>query len=294
MTRLITLSALQPPFAPAETPEALRTARLALLRQQLELAATRGSQLALAPECFNTYGLPRDVPLKDAAEPINGETVTTARALTREYATALVLPIDLLEPDNRIFNCAVVIDYRGEIAGIYRKVHPTRAELEAGRSAGYDFPVFDLAVGPGLRFRLGVQICHDNSFVESARCLALNGAELICWPHVQTGWGDIVWDITLRSRAIDNGVWLLSSCYTSAIDRGWIPGMLVGRSGIVAPDGFILAEMARDPGIATTTVDFDAPRLIHGWTEDEDHPFTEELRRDRRPDAYGRITDPGA
>jgi predicted amidohydrolase len=170
-------------------------------------------------------------------------------------------------------------------------VHPTRAELSAGRSAGCDFPVFDLDVGPNLRLRLGVQICHDNSFVESARCLALGGAELICWPHVQTGWGDIVWDITLRSRAIDNGVWLVSSCYTAATGRGWVPGMLVGRSGIVAPDGFILAEMARDPGVATTTVDFDAPRLIHGWTDDEDHPFVDELHRDRRPGAYGRITD---
>lgn len=291
MTRVITLSAVQPPYAPAPTPTALRTARLCLLREYLEIAAQRGSQLALLPELFNTFGLPPNFPLRDAAELLEGETVSAARDLANRLAMAIVLPVDSIDAAGRVWNCAVVVDYRGDIAGVYRKVHPTRAELAAGRTAGGDFPAFDVDVSPETHLRIGVMICHDNSFVESARCLALAGAELICWPHVQSGWGDIVWDITLRSRAIDNGVWLLSSCYAVRGDQAWRPGMMVGRSGIVAPDGFILSEVTRDAGVATVSVDFDSPRLVHSWSESEDGPFVEELRRDRRPDAYGRITD---
>jgi predicted amidohydrolase len=291
MSRVVTLSAIQPPYAPAPTPAALRTERLRLMREYLEIAAKRGSQLALFPEQFNTFGLPSGFPVRDAAEPLKGETVNAAREFAHRLRIAVVLPIDSIDGAGRVWNCAMAIDYRGEIAGVYRKVHPTRAELAAGRSAGSEFPAFDLRVGPDLTVRIGVMICHDNSFVESARCLALAGAELICWPHVQSGWGDIVWDITLRSRAIDNGVWLLSSCYAVRGDQAWKPGMMVGRSGIVGPDGFILGEIARDPGVATVPVDFDSPRLVHSWTETEDRPFVEELRRDRRPDAYGRIVE---
>jgi predicted amidohydrolase len=291
MTREITLSALQPPFArdPAATPASIRAARIDQMRDYLETAARRGSQLALLPELFNDFGLPAPLLPRDAAEPLDGETVTAARELAQRLRTAIVLPIDALDDAGRVWNLAVAIDFRGEIAGIYRKVHPTRAELADGRSAGCDFPVFDVEVAPGVSVRTGIMICHDNSFPEAARCLALNGAELICWPHVQSGWGDIIWDITLRSRAIDNGVWLLSSCYAVRGEKSWMPGMMVGRSGIVAPDGFILSEVARDPGIATVTVDFDQPRLVAGWSEDADYPFVTEIRRDRRPDAYGPI-----
>jgi predicted amidohydrolase len=241
---------------------------------------------------FNSFGLPRDVPLQEGADELDGAFVTTVRELAAEQEIAIVLPIDA-SIDGKIWNCAVVIDARGEIAGIYRKVHLTRSEMALGRSAGSDFPVFDVPVREGKTIRVGVQICHDNSFVESARCLALAGAEVICWPHVQSGWGDVVWDITLRSRAIDNGVWLLSSCFAVRGDAAWRPGMMVGRSGLVAPDGTVLADAGRDVGVATATIDLDQPRLVHSWSVNEDLPFVDELRKDRRPDAYHAITTPG-
>lgn len=294
MARHVTVSALQPPFGSEATPAAMRQTRRQLLCEFLEVAARRHSQLALLPEKFNMKGLPRDLALGDVTEPLTGESVTAARAAAREFGTALVLPIAGVDEAGRFWNRAVVIDYRGEITGFYDKVHPTRAELTAGYGAGDHFPVFDVAVSPRDTVQVGVMTCHDNSFIESARCLTLAGAELICWPHVQTGWGDVVWDITLRSRAIDNGVWLMSSCFAVRGDQAWRPGMMMGRSGIVGPDGFIMAEISRDPGVATATINFDAPRLVHSWSADVDRPFGEELRRDRRPDAYGPISAPTA
>jgi predicted amidohydrolase len=290
MTRIVTLSALQPALTVTTSLVSLQTHRLGLLQHLLDTSRQRGTHLALVPEMFNTFGLPAEIPLAEAAEPIDGHFVAAVRDMAAGYGIALVLPIDA-RIDGAIWNCAVVIDARGEIAGIYCKVHPTRAELAAGRSAGAEFPVFDVAMHNGTKVRVGVQICHDNSFVESARCLALNGAEVICWPHVQSGWGDVIWDITLRSRAIDNGVWLLSSCYAVRGNGAWRPGMMVGRSGLVAPDGTILADIGRDPGVATATIDLDVPRLVHSWSTDQDAPFVEEVRRDRRPDAYRSIVE---
>jgi predicted amidohydrolase len=297
MTRIVTLSALQPPLAGPDTPDALRAHRLDMLRDQVRVARQRDSHLVLLPEVFNSFGLPRDVALEDGADRLDGAFVTAARELAAGHEIAIVLPIDACI-DGKIWNCAVVIDARGNIAGIYRKVHPTRSELARGRSAGSEFPVFEVIVRGDQVIRVGVQICHDNSFVESARCLALAGAEVICWPHVQSGWGDVVWDITLRSRAIDNGIWLLSSCFAVRGDAAWRPGMMVGRSGLVAPDGTILTDAGRDAGVATATIDLDQPRLVHSWSVDEDLPFVDELRKDRRPDAYQAITSenrmPGA
>ena len=292
MTRIVTLGSLQPPFTVAPTPDALQQARLALLQELLETARQRGTHLALAPEMFNTFGLPRDSPLAAAAVPLDGTFVTTVQEMAARFGTALVMPIDA-RMEGAIWNCAVVIDGKGELVGVYRKVHPTRTELAAGRSAGSEFPVFDVTLRDGVVARVGVQICHDNSFVESARCLALAGAEILCWPHVQSGWGDVVWDIPLRSRAIDNGIWLMSSCYAVRGDAAWRPGMMVGRSGVVAPDGTILADLGRDAGVATATIDLDQPRLVHSWSEDGDRPYVDEFRKDRRPDAYHAIVDPG-
>jgi predicted amidohydrolase len=200
---------------------------------------------------------------------------------------AIVLPLYRLDEAGRLRNSAVVVDRSGGIAGCYDKVHPTRAEIDPrGVVPGDGWPVFRLDFGT-----LGVMICHDNSFVEAARCLTLNGAEVICWPHVQSGWGDIAWDVTLRSRALDNGVHLVSSCFAVRGEGAWRPGMMVGRSGVVGPDGLILAETGREVGVATATVDLDRPRLVHSWTRAGEYPYAEELRIDRRPDTYGAISE---
>jgi predicted amidohydrolase len=154
-----------------------------------------------------------------------------------------------------------------------------------GVEPGAEWPVFELDFGT-----LGIMICHDVAFPESARCLALNGAEVVCWPHVQSGWGDVVWDITLRSRAIDNGVYLLSSCYGTPADMAWRPGMMVGRSGVVGPDGTVLADAGRRPGVVTATADLDQPLLKHNFTYVGDHDFRATMLETRRPETYAAVT----
>jgi predicted amidohydrolase len=295
MARRVTLSAIQPEWPrhdPSLSPQEMKQRNIDDAIRWLEEAGRRGTDIACLPETFTDNGIPaRRLTASEVdalVEDLRGPTVQRLAAVARRYRMHVVAPMHRRE-GNAIYNSAVVIDRAGKVAGVYDKVHPTRAEMEGPYRVqpGAAFNVIRLDFGT-----IGIMICHDNSFVESARCLALNGAEIIFWPHVQSGWGDIVWDITLRSRAIDNGVWLVSSCYSVRGTGAWKPGMMVGRSGIVGQDGFILAEMGRDPGVATCTVDLDDLRQVHSWSREGEFPYRYEYLKDRRPDAYAPITRP--
>jgi len=283
MTRKVTLSALQPPLLKRDT---LKQAQAVHLEAATDLhleAAGRHTDLAVLPEHLNMAGAKLAAgEHRSHAETLDGLFTAAIQRLAASHRMAVVLPIYRLDEAGQLRNSAVVIDKSGRVAGCYDKVHPTQGEIERGVMPGDSWPVFELDFG-----KVGVMICHDNSFVESARCLALNGAEIIAWPHVQSGWGDVVWDITLRSRAIDNGVYLVSSCFATRGDGAWRPGMMVGRSGVVGQDGAILAEMSRDVGVATAKVNLDDARLVHSWTRSGEYPYSDEFRADRRPDTYG-------
>ena len=283
MTRKVTLSAVQPPLLKRDTLEQARAANLETATDLLLEAASRNTDLAVLPEHLNMVGATLAAgEHRSQAETLDGPFTAAIQRLAASHRMAVILPIYRLDEAGLLRNSAVVIDKTGQVAGCYDKVHPTQGEIERGVVPGDSWPVFELDFG-----RVGVMICHDNSFVESARCLALNGAEIIAWPHVQSGWGDVVWDITLRSRAIDNGVYLVSSCFATRGDGAWRPGMMVGRSGVVGQDGAILAEMSREVGVATAKVNLDDARLVHSWTRSGEYPYAEEFRADRRPDTYG-------
>jgi predicted amidohydrolase len=198
----------------------------------------------------------------------------------------VILPM-LARVDGDVRNVALVIDPRGAIVGRYDKVHPTRSELGNGVVAGSDFPVFDLAFG-----RVGICICHDISFPESTRVLGIRGAEVIVWPHWWSGWGEELCMAVIRSRAIDNGAWLVQASFGVEEGRAWRPGMIIGRSGVIGPDGLILSNAGRYVGMSVVSIDLDRPRIAHSWTWSEDDDFRQSFMADRRPDAYAPLADP--
>ncbi len=79
-------------------------------------------------------------------------------------------------------NVVMVIGRGGKILGCYYKTHPATLELEWGVVPGDDYPIFQLDFG-----RVGIMICLDNQFLEVVRILALEGAEIIFFPHIQSG-----------------------------------------------------------------------------------------------------------
>ena len=288
MARTVTIAALQlPAWSEGDTPAAQKAFRLAQIERWLQEAGRAGADVACLGEIATTVGI--QAPPDDPAlveEAYDGPSAALARRLAREQRMAVVLPI-AARYDGRIQNLALVVDRAGRIVGHYAKVHPTRGEMAKGIIPGDDFPVFDLDFG-----RIGVVICHDLSFPESTRVLGLRGAEIIFWPTLWSGWGEELCNALIKSRAIDNGAYLVQVNLGQPDGKAWRPGLLLGNSGVVGPDGLTRSSAGRYVGMALATVDLEKPRIAHSFSLAGEHEFRASMLADRRPDAYGPITDP--
>ena len=115
-----------------------------------------------------------------ATEILDNPAVKYFADLCRELS--VVMPISIYEKDeNELYNSVVMIDADGEILGVYRKTHipddhyyQEKFYFTPGNSG---FKVFETRYG-----RVGVGICWDQWFPETARCLALKGADIILYP----------------------------------------------------------------------------------------------------------------
>jgi len=281
MNRIVKVSTVQPRYIVRRGPinEAI-SKNVNYACKFLQIAGEKKSDVVLLPEIFNVAGI-RNKNIGRYLEDTKGETVKKIGEIARRYRMNIIASM-LIHENSKIRNSAIFINREGKVVGVYFKVHPTQVEkIEQNVIHGDRFNVFQLDFGS-----VGAMICHDNSFVESARCLKLAGAEIIFWPHLQSGWGDIVWDITLRSRAIDNEVYIVSSSFSHKVKRCWNPGLIQGRSGIVGKDGFIITEVGRDEGVATAEIDLNQPRITRYFTRPGAHRLWQEMKKDRRPQAY--------
>lgn len=282
MTREVTIAAVQLPALRKGTADVEKVAEsFHLAEYWIDQAGQRGADIASVGEIFNIIGLDptrENLPLQvaDAVE----QTLARLGAIARRHNLYVIAPIVGLI-DNVPRNVALLLDRDGKHIGSYLKVHCIENERNLGIEPGDTWPVFELDFGT-----IGIQICHDNSFPESARCLTLNGAEVIFWPHVMGGWGGEFIDILLRAPAIHNGVYHVPVCYGSTSDRAWRPGMMIGRSSIIAPDATIVADAGRYVGMALARIDLDRPRIATDFTRSGDYVWSIDMRNDRRPDTY--------
>jgi predicted amidohydrolase len=119
----------------------------------------------------------------DWAYPLEGAVQDTFARQARKCHCYVVVPTYLLEDraTKRCTNAAILFDRRGEVVGIYRKVHlvvdTNSGSLEHGATPGKEEPVFQCDFG-----KLGIQICYDTDFEYGWRELARQGAELVAWP----------------------------------------------------------------------------------------------------------------
>ena len=145
------------------------------------------------------------------------------------------------------------------------------SEAEQGAVPGNSLPVFTTDFG-----KIGILICWDSAFPEVSRILALNGAEILFCPI----WGDVrgeeSWKITARSRAIDNGVYFVTSIFD-------------GHSVIVNPAGDVLKESGTQGTLLTADIDlhFNPP---WDWIGNAGRGVWKGVwRKDRRSDIFGTI-----
>lgn len=199
-------------------------------------AAEKHADLVVLPETLTAVGR-RYI---DAAEPIPGPSTDYFGALARKHNLYIVA--GLVERDRHlIYNVAVLIGPDGAIVGKYRKVTLPRGEIEAGITAGRDYPVFDTRFG-----RVGMMICYDGFFPEVARTLSNRRAEVIAWPVAGCN------PLLAAARACENHVYLVSSTYTD-VSSNWTISAIYGQ------DGRPLAQASTWGTIAVADVDLANP-----------------------------------
>jgi len=179
----------------------------------------------------------------------------------------------------RRYNSVVCVNGDG-VLGRHRKVHQPLRE-DSSYAAGDGFVAFDTPVG-----RLGMLICYDKAFPESARSLALDGAQIVvcvsAWPGSRTNpSADLAedrwtrrFDLFDRVRALENQVvWL------SANQSGSFGSLrFVASAKVVDPGGEVLATTGVSAGMAVAELDVQAALATARRTMAH--------LRDRRPDAY--------
>jgi len=276
-----------PADAAGQTPAEVKACQVERVLAGLAEAGRAGADLACLGETCTTSHIQATSDDRTIYEDaLDGPTTRRVREVAATYRMNVALPVAAYWRD-ALRNLVIFLDRDGQVAGVYAKVHPTRSECDRGIVAGDDLPVFRFDFGV-----VGAFICHDLSFVESSRVLALRGAEVLVWPNWWSGWGEELCEAVIKSRAIDNGCWLVRVGYGYPPSRAWRPGMQLGRSGVIGPDGLALSSCGRGVGLSIATIDLDAERVAHSFTWGDEAPFRREMLADRRPDAYAPLVDP--
>lgn len=212
------------------TPTNLET-NVSLTARSIRRAGEMGADLLCLSELFVQRGVPGRPPcalnsplLKPIFEAVRG---------ARLYTVLSVLE----KSRGRTFNTALMIAPDGTIAGVYRKTHLAFSEFANGVVPGETRRVVETPFG-----RVGLLVCWDAWFPETAVELARLGAEIVCLPIA----GDSFpahWETIWRARALDHGVYWMASVTANCAGRA--------PSRIISPDGKCLAETRRPNAVVT-------------------------------------------
>jgi len=225
------------------------------VRRFLDLVDARvapGADVILLPEGITIVGTGKSYAA--VAETIPGPTTSRLAEMARKKSAYVVAGIYERE-GVALYNTAVLLDRKGNVAGKYRKVYLPREEIEGGLTPGNEYPVFTTDFG-----RVGVMICWDIQYADPARALARRGAELLLVPI----WGGN--EVLGKARAIENRVFVASSGYNYP-------------TYIMDPDGEILSVARENASLATATIDLNR-RYVDAWLGDMRGRFMKELRVD--------------
>lgn len=273
-------------------------ANLEKAEKMVRQAAGDGAQIILLPELFEReyFCQQRRYDFYHLAKPVEeNDAVQMGMRLAKELN--VVLPVSFYEQDvNTLYNSIACIDADGTLLGVYRKTHipddhyyQEKFYFTPGNTG---FKVFDTHFG-----KIGIGICWDQWFPETARCMALMGAEILLYPTA-IGSEPILecdsmphWRRCMQGHAAMNLMPVIAANRIGkeevkpCAENGGQESALIfyGSSFITDETGELLQTASRDQEeILTETFDLDdlaAKRLEWG------------LFRDRRPKCYGKITE---
>lgn len=217
-------------FAPIFADAPANGERIAQMAQEL---GEQGVDLAVFPEAAVTgYVFSSKEEVMAAAVAMKDEPMRRIEAAAIDSGVHVVVGFAELAGGS-LYNSAAFFGPKGTV-GVYRKTHIPCLGLDRFVSAGDELTVFDTAIG-----KIGILICFDIRFPETARVMTLNGVEAICvptnWPETADGASDYV----CPARAIENNVFILAS-NRAGEENGY---RFIGKSKIIAPGGAVLADI---------------------------------------------------
>jgi N-carbamoylputrescine amidase len=260
--------------------------------QLVREAAAQGAQVILLQELFATPYFCIEQHHKHLAL---AQSYEHSAVLKRFAALAgelgVVLPLSWFEKaGNAYFNSLSVADADGRLLGVYRKTHIPNAigyqEKEYFSPGDTGFKVWDTAFG-----RIGLGICWDQWFPETARCLALMGAEVLLFPTAigsEPGAAALDsrdhWQMTMRGHAAANILPVVAAnrigSEVATTDAG-LQMRFYGSSFICNHKGKLLVEADRDSrNVLVQQLDLVSIR---------EERLSWGIYRDRRPDMYGAL-----
>ena len=250
-------------------------------------AAEQGAQIILPPELFAGpyFCKTEDEALFALAQPVGESTpVLAMQKLAKQFGVAI--PASFFERDGQhYYNSLAMIGPDGEIMDVYRKSHipdgPGYEEKFYFRPGNTGFKVWDVC-----GTRIGVGICWDQWYPETARAMALMGAEILFYPTAigsEPYDADLdtsrMWRRAMQGHAVSNCMPVVAS-NRIGIEDGQA---FYGNSFITNEWGDLVTEYgSQETGVLTASLDLEQARK---------HRAGMGFFRDRRPELYGRLAE---
>lgn len=223
----------------------------------IDEAAAHGAKLVSFPEVMNLVG--ENVGEGGKHEQIPGYTTEKLMAKAKEHGIYIHSGsfCEEIPGEERAYNTTVMINPQGEIIAKYHKLHTFDVTLPDGtvcdESArihpGDEIVTVDTELG-----KLGFAICYDIRFPELFRIMALEGAQVIFTPASFTmPTGKDHWEPILRTRAIENGLYIVAAGQIGKKARF----AAYGNSMVVDPWGTVISRAKDQPGITYGEIDLD-------------------------------------
>ena len=240
-------------------------------------AAKKKSNLICFPEFQMAYSPVSQSTnqLSEIAESVNdGNFITTLRKAAKVNKISIISTIYEKSNsgfDNRVYDTVVLIDNKGEISSVYRKLHLYDAlgfkESDKMMAGNMIEKPAKTSVG-----NIGLMICYDIRFPEMSRILTVKGANVLVSPSawVHGVMKEEHWQTLLKARAIENGLYII------APDQ--VGNIFSGRSMAVDPFGVVLLDMGNREGMEVVEIDKSRVQKVREMLP---------LLKNRRTDVYG-------
>jgi deaminated glutathione amidase len=237
---------------------------LKITKKLIIRAVSQNTDFILTPEVSSLFSLDKKQLLK-ICKPMNEDIYLNGiKNLAKKYRKWILIGSLIIKiKKNKLVNRSVLINKNGNIVYYYDKIHMYDVILSKKEkyfesktfTAGKKIKSFNLPWG-----KLGLSICFDLRFPNLYRKLSKTGSIFLSIPSAFTETtGKRHWHSLLKARAIENFSYVFAPAQGGSHYNG---RKTFGHSMIVSPDGKILKELKKSPGVITVTIDQKLPKKL--------------------------------